>query len=166
MNLSGDVFGYWGGGMEMVGTGKQQENTIQDKIKNAYIDFYLEPKQKNWLMEKNTSLSDFKTFVFEGVYAKIGTFGPPILGGGYFKKRMGLTPYKTENGGNIGNGQCCYGWTEPYWNDLYGQRARIAVLLRGAATFVSCSAHSLYAYSSAAFAYEGFGGSAQCRIVQ
>lgn len=166
MNLSGDVFGYWGGGMEMVGTGKQQENTIQDKIKNAYIDFYHEPKQKNWLMEKNTTLSDFKTFVFEGVYAKIGTFGPPILGGGYFKKRMGLTPYKTENGGNIGNGQCCYGWTEPYWIDLYGQRARIAVRLRGYANNAVCSARSLYAYSSAANANVYTGGSAQCRIVQ
>ena len=166
MNLSGDVFGYCGGGMEMVGTGKQQENTIQDKIKNAYIDFYLEPKQKNWLMEKNTILSDFKTFVFEGVYAKIGTFGPPILGNGYFKKRMGLTPYKTENGGNIGNGQCCYGWTEPYWIDFYGQRARIAVRLRGYAALALCSARYLNAHYSAANANVNNGGSAQCRIVQ
>lgn len=166
MNLSGDVFGYWGGGMEMVGTGKQQENTIQDKIKNAYIDFYLEPKQKNWLMENNTILSDFKTFAFEGVYAKIGTFGPPILGGGYFKKRMGLTPYKTENGGNIDSYQCCYGWTEPYWLDRYGQRVRIAVRLRGAASTAFCSPRFLYAYYSAAATSVAYGGSAQCRIVQ
>ena len=166
MNLSGDVFGYWGGGMEMVGTGKQQENTIQDKIKNAYIDFYLEPKQKNWLMENNTILSDFKTFAFEGVYAKIGTFGPPILGGGYFKKRMGLTPYKTENGGNIDSYQCCYGWTEPYWLDRYGQRVRIAVRLRGYASNAYCSPRSLLAYSSAAATDVVNGGSAQCRIVQ
>lgn len=166
MNLSGDVFGYWGGGMEMVGTGKQQENTIQDKIKNAYIDFYLEPKQKNWLMENNIALSDFKTFAFEGVYAKIGTFGPPILGSGYFKKRMGLTPYKTENGGNIDSYQCCYGWTEPYWLDQYGQRIRIAVRLRGVAYSAECSARFLNAYTSAAYTYVFDGGSAQCRIVQ
>ena len=166
MNLSGDVFGYWGGGMEMVGTGKQQENTIQDKIKNAYIDFYLEPKQKNWLMENNTILSDFKTFAFEGVYAKIGTFGPPILGGGYFKKRMGLTPYKTENGGNIDSYQCCYGWTELYWLDRYGQRVRIAVRLRGLAYLADCSPRSLHATNSAAIAGVIYGGSAQCRIVQ
>lgn len=166
MNLSGDVFGYWGGGMEMVGTGKQQENTIQDKIKNAYIDFYLEPKQKNWLMENNTILSDFKTFAFEGVYAKIGTFGPPILGGGYFKKRMGLTPYKTENGGNIDSYQCCYGWTEPYWLDRYGQRVRIAVRLRGHAVYANCSPRSLSATYSAAYTHVTTGGSAQCRIVQ
>ena len=166
MNLSGDVFGYWGGGMEMVGTGKQQENTTQDKIKNAYIDFYLEPKQKNWLMENNTILNDFKTFAFEGVYAKIGTFGPPILGGGYFKKRMGLTPYKTENGGNIDFYQCCYGWTEPYWLDRYGQRVRIAVRLRGTANYAYCSPRSLFAYYSAAYTSVSIGGSAQCRIVQ
>ena len=166
MNLSGDVFGYWGGGMEMVGTGKQQENTIQDKIKNAYIDFYLEPKQKNWLMENKTTLSDFKTFAFEGVYAKIGTFGPPILGSGYFKKRMGLTPYKTENGGNIDSYQCCYGWTEPYWLDRYGQRVRIAVRLRGCAYYALCSARFLIAHASAASTLVHYGGSAQCRIVQ
>ena len=166
MNLSGDVFGYWGGGMEMVGTGKQQENTIRDKIKNAYIDFYLEPKQKNWLMENKTTLSDFKTFAFEGVYAKIGTFGPPILGGGYFKKRMGLTPYKTENGGNIDSYQCCYGWTEPYWLDRYGQRVRIAVRLRGNASYAFCSARYLHAHNSAANSHVYYGGSAQCRIVQ
>lgn len=166
MNLSGDVFGYWGGGMEMVGTGKQQENTIQDKIKNAYIDFYLEPKQKNWFMEKNTTLSDFKTFVFEGVYAKIGTFGPPILNDGYFKKRKGLTPYKTENGGNIGMWQCCHGWTGPYWLDRYGQRVRIAVRLRGAAISATCSARYLYANYSAANAFVAVGGSAQCRITE
>ena len=166
MNLSGDVFGYWGGGMEMVGTGKQQENTIQDKIKNAYIDFYLEPKQKNWLMEKNTTLSDFKTFAFEGVYAKIGTFGPPILASGYFKKRMGLTPYKTENGGNIDSYQCCYGWTEPYWLDRYGQRVRIAVRLRGIASTANCSPRALHAAHSAAITRVTDGGSAQCRIVQ
>ena len=166
MNLSGDVFGYWGGGMEMVGTGKQQENTTQDKIKNAYIDFYLEPKQKNWLMENNTILSDFKTFAFEGVYAKIGTFGPPILGGGYFKKRMGLTPYKTENGGNIDSYQCCYGWTEPYWLDRYGQRVRIAVRFRGYAAIAFCSPRSLVAFDSAANPNVSNGGSAQCRIVQ
>lgn len=166
MNLSGDVFGYWGGGMEMVGTGKQQENTTQDKIKNAYIDFYLEPKQKNWLMENNTILSDFKTFAFEGVYAKIGTFGPLILGSGYFKKRMGLTPYKTENGGNIDSYQCCYGWTEPYWLDRYGQRVRIAVRFRGIAYVAYCSPRFLYAYYSAALTSVSNGGSAQCRIVQ
>lgn len=166
MNLSGDVFGYWGGGMEMVGTGKQQENTTQDKIKNAYIDFYLEPKQKNWLMENNTILSDFKTFAFEGVYAKIGTFGPPILGGGYFKKRMGLTPYKTENGGNIDSYQCCYGWTEPYWLDRYGQRVRIAVRFRGDANSAHCSPRFLNASHSAAATHVTYGGSAQCRIVQ
>ena len=166
MNLSGDMYSFWGGGMEMVGTGKQQENTIQDKMKNAYIDFYLEPKQKNWLMENNAILSDFKTFAFEGVYAKIGTFGPPILGGGCFKKRMGLTPYKTENGGNIDSYQCCYGWTDPYWLDRYGQRVRIAVSLRGSAYITKCSARYFHASYSAATAYVPDGGSAQCRIVQ
>lgn len=166
MNLSGDIFAYWGGGCEIVGTGNTTSTNIQDKIKTSSIDFYLEPNQHSWLMEKNTALNDFKTFGFERVYSKIGTFGPPILGSGYAKKRLGLTPYKIENGGNIGSYQGFYCWSEPYWLDRYGQRVRIAVRFRGDASYASCSPRYLNAHSSAANPRVSIGGSAQCRIVQ
>ncbi len=168
MNLSGDIFAYWGGGMEMVGTNKVQTkgdyNT--DQLAKNFIDFYLEPNQAKWLNETAVSKNNLGTFGFEAVYGKIGTFGPPILSDGYGKKRLGHTPYKIANGGNISSWQCFYSWAYPYWSSTLNQRVRIAVRLRGSATVSSCSARFLHASFSAAAANVSYGGSAQCRIVQ
>lgn len=168
MNLSGDIFAYWGGGMEMVGTNKVQTkgdyNT--DLLAKNFIDFYLEPNQAKWLNETAVSKNNLGTFGFEAVYGKIGTFGPPILSDGYGKKRLGHTPYKIANGGNISSWQCFYSWAYPYWSSTLNQRVRIAVRLRGNAAISRCSARYLYADNSAAITNVHYGGSAQCRIVQ
>ena len=168
MNTSGDVFAYWGGGCEMVGTNKVQTNgsyNAEQLLKN-YIDFYLEPNQSKWVNESGVSKSNLGTFGFESVYGKIGTFGPPILSDGYCKNRLGYIPYKIADGGNISSWQCFYSWAFPYWSSTLNQRVRIAVLLRGCADTAHCSARSLSANTSAAATYVFSGGSAQCRIVQ
>nr|DAU40871.1 MAG TPA: hypothetical protein [Caudoviricetes sp.] len=168
MNTSGDVFAYWGGGCEMVGTNKVQTNgsyNAEQLLKN-YIDFYLEPNQSKWVNESGVIKSNLGTFGFESVYGKIGTFGPPILSDGYCKNRLGYIPYKIASGGNISSWQCFYSWAFPYWSSTINQRVRIAVRLRGHAAHSLCSARSLYAYYSAAYTYVNAGGSAQCRIVQ
>nr|DAH36550.1 MAG TPA: hypothetical protein [Caudoviricetes sp.] len=168
MNTSGDVFAYWGGGCEMVGTNKVQTNgsyNAEQLLKN-YIDFYLEPNQSKWVNESGVSKSNLGTFGFESVYGKIGTFGPPILSDGYCKNRLGYIPYKIASGGNISSWQCFYSWAFPYWSSTLNQRVRIAVRLRGFADNSKCSARSLYANFSAAHTSVAAGGSAQCRIVQ
>ena len=168
MNTSGDVFAYWGGGCEMVGTNKVQTNgsyNAEQLLKN-YIDFYLEPNQSKWVNESGVIKSNLGTFGFESVYGKIGTFGPPILSDGYCKNRLGYIPYKIASGGNISSWQCFYSWAFPYWSSTINQRVRIAVRLRGDANASGCSARSLAASYSAATAYVNSGGSAQCRIVQ
>ena len=168
MNVSGDVFAYWGGGCEIVGTNKVQTNgsyNAEQLLKN-YIDFYLEPNQSKWVNESNVSKNNLGTFGFETVYGKIGVFGPPVLSEGYCKKRLGYTPYKIADGGNMSSWQCFYSWANPYWSSTLNQRMRIAVRLRGSALFAICSARSLAAYSSAAYTNARDGGSAQCRIVQ
>lgn len=168
MNVSGDVFAYWGGGCEMVGTNKVQTNgsyNTEQLLKN-YIDFYLEPNQSKWVNESGVSKNNLGTFGFEAVYGKIGTFGPPILSDGYCKNRLGHTPYKIADGGNLSSWQCFYSWAFPYWSSTLNQRLRIAVRLRGAAHVARCSARSLAAYYSAAAPNVSNGGSAQCRIVQ
>lgn len=168
MNVSGDVFAYWGGGCEMVGTNKVQTNgsyNTEQLLKN-YIDFYLEPNQSKWVNESAVSKNNLGTFGFEAVYGKIGTFGPPILSDGYCKNRLGHTPYKIADGGNLSSWQCFYSWAFPYWSSTLNQRVRIAVRLRGYAHTASCSARFLYASGSAANTYVFYGGSAQCRIVQ
>lgn len=168
MNVSGDVFAYWGGGCEMVGTNKVQTdgNYNTEQLTKNYIDFYLEPTQSKWVNESAVSKNNLGTFGFEAVYGKIGTFGPPILSGGYCKNRLGHTPYKIADGGNIGSWQSFYSWAFSYWSSVINQRVRIAVRLRGIAYNASCSARSLTAYDSAADTHVYYGGSAQCRIVQ
>lgn len=168
MNVSGDVFAYWGGGCEMVGTNKVQTdgNYNTEQLTKNYIDFYLEPNQSKWVNESGVSKNNLGTFGFEAVYGKIGTFGPPILSDGYCKNRLGHTPYKIADGGNISSWQCFYSWAFPYWSSTLNQRVRIAVRLRGNADISRCSARYLYAGSSAAAAHVFTGGSAQCRIVQ
>lgn len=168
MNVSGDVFAYWGGGCEMVGTNKVQTdgNYNPEQLTKNYIDFYLEPTQSKWVNESAVSKNNLGTFGFEAVYGKIGTFGPPILSGGYCKNRLGHTPYKIADGGNIGSWQSFYSWAFSYWSSTINQRVRIAVRLRGYASVASCSARFLYASNSAAATDVYYGGSAQCRIVQ
>ena len=168
MNVSGDVFAYWGGGCEMVGTNKVQTdgNYNTEQLTKNYIDFYLEPTQSKWVNESAVSKNNLGTFGFEAVYGKIGTFGPPILSGGYCKNRLGHTPYKIADGGNIGSWQSFYSWAFSYWSSVINQRVRIAVRLRGFANYASCSARFLDADGSAAATTVHYGGSAQCRIVQ
>ena len=168
MNVSGDIFAYWGGGCEMVGTNKVQTNgsyNAEQLLKN-YIDFYLEPNQSKWVNESGVSKNNLGTFGFEAVYGKIGVFGPPILSDGYCKNRLGYIPYKIADGGNLSSWQCFYSWAYPYWSSTLNQRVRIAVGLRGNALSARCSARALYAYYSAAATHVFYGGSAQCRIVQ
>lgn len=164
MNVSGDVFAYWGGGCEMVGTNKGDTGSAQ--LEKNYIDFYLEPNQSKWVNESVVIKNNLGTFGFEVVYGKIGVFGPPTLSDGYCKKRLGNTPYKIANGGNISSWQCFYSWANPYWSYTLNQRVRIAVRLRGAASSALCSARFLFASISAAHAGVDSGGSTQCRIVQ
>ena len=168
MNVSGDIFAYWGGGCEMVGTNKVQTNSSYnaEQLLKSYIDFYLEPNQSKWVNESGVSKNNLGTFGFEAVYGKIGTFGPPILSDGYCKNRLGYIPYKIANGGNLSSWQCFYSWAFPYWSSTLNQRVRIAVLLRGFASDVICSARSLFASYLAAYTHVYYGGSAQCRIVQ
>ena len=168
MNVSGDVFAYWGGGCEMVGTNKVQTNgsyKAEQLLKN-YIDFYLEPNQSKWVNESGVSKNNLDTFGFEAVYGKIGTFGPPILSDGYCKNRLGYIPYKIADGGNLSSWQCFYSWAFSYWSTTLNQRVRIAVRLRGYAINSRCSARSLNAFYSASGTHVSLGGSAQCRIVQ
>ena len=166
MNLSGDIFAYWGGGCEMVGTNKVKGTGSfqQETLDKDYVDFYLEPNQSKWAYETSSAKDNLGTFPFESVYSKIGTFGPPILSDGYAKTRLGFTPYKTAVGGGLNSWQCLYTWSFPYWSDKIDQRARIGLRLRGSSNASACSARYLNANNSAAISNVHYGGSALCRI--
>lgn len=168
MNLSGDIYAYWGGGLEMVGTNKLDTGGRYnpEQLRDAYVDFYLETDQRKWVDEKLYTKANLGTFGFESLYPKVGTFGPPILSEGYTQDRLGFTPYQIAKGGNIQSWQCFFAQSYPYWSSRKDERVRICLRLRNTANAVSCSPRSLYALYPANDMAAFTGGSAQCRIVQ
>ena len=168
MNIMGDIFSYCGGGCEMVGTNKKQTNGSYDadQLKQNYVDFYLEPDQSKWLKESSSTKDNLGTFPFESAYAKVGTFGPPILSDGFAKNRLGFTPYKTAVGGGLSSWQCFYTWAFPYWSSKLNQRVRIGLRLRGVSAYAISSPRSLDFFYSVASTHSYFGGSALCRIAE
>lgn len=166
MNIVGDICAYWGGGCEVVGTCKSNAASVIDRTKVNFSDIYLEPEQKKWAYETDSTRNNLGTFGFEKAYSNIGTFGPPMLKNSYIKNRKGFTPWPVEIGGNLANWQCYYGDIDPYWSYTLDQRARIALRFRGIAHYADCSARCLYAGTAVYYLYVNYGGSAQCRIVQ
>ena len=166
MNIVGDIFAYWGGGCEIVGTCKSNASSVVDRAKVNFSDIYLEPEQKKWAYETDSTRNNLGTFGFEKAYSKIGTFGPPMLTNSYIKNRKGFTPWPVEIGGNLANWQCYYGDIYPYWSSTIDQRARIALRFRGDAYYAYCSARYLNASDAVNYSNVFDGGSAQCRIVQ
>lgn len=166
MNIIGDVYAYWGGGCEMVGTCKSNASSVIDRAKVNFVDIYLEPEQKKWAYETDSMRNNLGTFGFEKAYSKIGTFGPPMVTNSYVKNRKGFTPWPVETGGNLGNWQCYYGDIYSYWSSTIDQRVRIALRFRGYAYYAYCSARYLHASYAVSYSHVAAGGSAQCRIVQ
>ena len=154
MNLSGDIFAYWGGGSESVGTYEIDKNT--SNIGNP-VDLYIEPDQKKWHNETVVSKADKGVFDFESRYRKLGTY--TNLGNSYVLKRQPYSCWKTENGGSISTGECHYVYDHNYWGSVLNSRYRIGLRFRGFATNGYCSARSVsanYAASTTARAYAGF----------
>ena len=159
MNLSGDIFAYWGGGYEQVGTCKYLQET--QRTGNP-VALYLQPDQKQWLRETLISKTDLGTFDFESSYKKIGE--TENAGNGYALKRAPYAAFKTEKGGSISTGECFYVHDDNYWGNVIDSRFRIAVRLRGLANLGLCSARSLAAYYAASIAARSNAGSAQALI--
>lgn len=158
MNLSGDIFAYWGGGYEQVGTCKYLQET--QRTGNP-VSLYLQPDQKQWLRETLISKTDLGTFDFESSYKKIGE--TENIDDGYVLKRAPYSAFKTEKGGSVSTGECAYVTDSNYWGNVIDSRFRIAVRLRGYANYGYCSARYMHAYYAASNAYR-IAGSAQALI--
>ena len=160
MNLSGDIFAYWGGGSENVGTCTVDTNT--SRVGNP-VDIYIEPDQKKWHNEISVTKPDKGVFDFESRYKKLGTY--PNLGNNYALKRAPYSFWKTEKGGSISTGECFYVYDDNYWSSVLNTRALIGLRFRGYAHYGSCSARFVYAYYAASYTYRYYAGSAQALIV-
>ena len=159
MNLSGDIFAYWGGGSENVGTYEIDTNT--SNIGNP-VDLYIEPDQKKWHNETVVSKADKGVFDFESRYRKLGTY--TNLGNSYVLKREPYSCWKTENGGSISTGECHYVYDHNYWGSVLNSRYRIGLRFRGHAYIGHCSARIVSAYYAASTTARACAGSAQALI--
>ena len=159
MDLSGDIFAYWGGGAELVGT---CEHLQEEQRTGNKVETYLQPDQRLWAYEEATSKADGGRFGFEDTYMKTGE--GENLGDSFTLKRQPYTPWKTAKAGGIGMGECCYMWDNNYWGNTIGTRYRLAVRSRGYAALAFCSGRSLYAYFAVGYACWFAGGSAQALI--
>lgn len=156
LSLSGDIFAYWGGGVEVVGTCKYLQ-TVQ--IYGNPVEFYVENDQRKWHNYNTVIKNDLGSFDWESTYKKIGE--SENISDGYSLKRQKETPYSILSRGSLSTGECFYQWGGNYWSNVLNQRARIGLRSRGDAHYYSCSPRALHSASAASLSNRTFGGSAQ-----
>ena len=159
MNLCGDIFAYWPGGVDVIITILNDQAT--SRVGNK-AEAYAELDQLKWVIDSNTKLDLTDNFESQKAYKKIGeikTYNAWLV------SRMSYTPIgidKTQSGGSIGEGECCYVNLN---NDGYGSddkvHQRAAVRCRFYAGNSFCAPRSVHANNPASFAYVYIGGSAQ-----
>lgn len=167
VNLTGDIWAYYGGGIEMVGTPKEGA-TIRST--GNQIDIYIEPDQKKWRYTTAITTPAGTKFDFEKVEASY----PPIhpyhlvltatnLGDSYTLTRRSYTPWKTAKASSMAQGECYYQWDNAYW--ISGtNRVRVRSLFRGRSDYALCSPRILDAYYAASTSYRNCSGSAQVLV--
>ena len=157
MNLSGDVFDYCGGGIEMIGY-----VTDSNKASGSYgvdVKVYVEHDQRKWVNDTNIIIDDSKDFDAETHYTFIGE--TKTTGDGYIRRRLANAPIKVINASTIHQGVCGYVWNTNYFCNTANKKARLGVRFRGHASHSYCSARSLYANYSVSHPTSTYGGSAQ-----
>lgn len=157
MNLSGDVFDYCGGGIEMIG-----HVTDSNKASGSYgvdVKVYVEHDQRKWVNDTNIIIDDSKDFDAETHYTFIGE--TKTTGDGYIRRRLANAPIKVINASTIHQGVCGYVWNTNYFCNTANKKARLGVRFRGTASSSFCSARYLSARSSVSYPASTYGGSAQ-----
>lgn len=154
-NLSGDIWAYNGGGLEMVGTRET------DAMTGHHVDVYLQPDQKQWHHDSTDIKNIGETWDFEKTYLKVGEYETP--GGSYTLERMSNSPVRIKKASNMSQGENYYMWDNCYWANN-GQRARMKSLFRCGSYYAYCSARYLYAPDDVLNPRVSRGGSFQALI--
>lgn len=141
VNLSGDIWAYYGGGLEMVGTPKA--GATLGSAGNQ-IDLYVEPDQTKWLFETDVYKPAGQRFNFEDTYQLLATVNN--LNNGYTLTRESYTPWKIAEASSLAQGESYYHWSDAQW--ISGtNRVRLRALFRGSANVSNAyprSINSLY----------------------
>lgn len=154
-NLSGDIFIYNGGGLEMVGTRET------DDMMGHHVDVYIQPDQKQWHHDSTARKNIGETWDFEKTYLKVGEY--ETLGNSYTLERMSNSPVRIKEASNMSQGENYYMWDNCYWAKK-GQRARMKSLFHSGSNNPRCSARFLNAHSDVLFMDVSAGGSFQALI--
>lgn len=154
-NLSGDIWAYNGGGLEMVGTRET------DAITGHHVDVYLQPDQKKWHNDSIWWKNIGESWDFEKTYIKVGEY--ETLGDSYTLERMSNSPVRIKKASNMSQGENYYMWDNCLWASK-GQRARMGSLFRGGSSLADCSARNLSAIYDVMNRYVNYGGTLQALI--
>ena len=154
-NLSGDIWVYNGGGLDMVGTRETDANN------GHHVDVYLQPDQKQWHHDSTDRKSIGETWDFEKTYLKVGEY--ETLGGSYTLERMSNSPVRIKKASNMSQGENYYMWDSYFGNK--GQRVRMKSLFRsGSSSANYCSVRTLDTNYSVLTEGLDYGGSFQALI--
>lgn len=154
-NLSGDIWAYNGGGLEMVGTKETYTYT------GHHVDVYLQPDQKQWHHDSTAIKKIGGSWDFEKTYLKVGEY--VNLGESYTLERMSNSPVRIKKASNISQGENYYMGDNGNWCSD-GQRGRMRSTFRSSSSDRYCSARSLGSPTNVLITYPDIGGSFQALI--
>lgn len=158
VNLSGDIWAYYGGGLEMVGTPKA--GATLGSAGNQ-IDLYVEPDQTKWLFETDDHKPAGQRFNFEDTYQLLATVNN--LNNGYTLTRESYTPWKIAQASSLEQGESYYHWSDAQW--ISGtNRVRLSALFRGSASVYHTYSRTLNSTYSAAYKGPDISGSMQALV--
>ena len=155
-NLSGDIFVYNGGGLEMVET---QET---DEMTGHHVDVYLQPDQKQWHNDSIARKNIGETWDFEKTYIKVGEY--ETLGNSYTLERMSNSPVRIKKASNMSQGENYYMIDDRYYLAIKGKRVRLRSLFRFESNSAICSARALNVNNDVLSKYYTYGGTLQALI--
>lgn len=153
-NLSGDIWVYNGGGLEMV-------CTTETMPTGNHVDVYLQPDQKQWHHDSTAKKNIGETWDFEKTYLKVGEY--ETLGDSYTLERMSNSPVRIKKASNMSQGENYYMVDDTSPEDI-GLRVRRMSLFRGSPDTSVCSARYLFARNSVTYTHIVYGGSFQALI--
>ena len=154
-NITGDIYTYFGGGLEMISTAVSGVSGHSGDT----VEFFGEANQEDWVTDTQVQHNDGTPFVAEGAYERLGE--AKNVGDGYSLKDAEMLPWKIAAGGSITTYMSHYCYDRNAWASAAGQRARLAVRFRGTATIPYCSPRYLFAAFAASLSTAHYGGSAQ-----
>lgn len=158
VNLCGDIWAYYGGGLEMVGTpfegatAGSQGNTIR---------IYAQPDQTKWHSETAFTKPAGQKFDFQDDY--IFLLETTNLGDSYTLEREGYTPWKIQKASAMNQGECYHQWDNAHW--INGtNNVRVRSLFRSRSYHAYCSPRSLTADYAASTTNRHISGSVQALV--